>query len=110
MPDITLNKLSDVKCRKAPPGRHSDGGGLYLNVKPTDAKNWLFVYRWGDKRPSIGFGGYPAVTLAEARKHASQCRDWLNEVPKKDPKKAWKALSSPEVRQETFGPFAFEAH
>jgi integrase len=108
MPDITLNKLTDVKCRKAGQGRHSDGGGLYLNVKPTGAKNWLFVYRWGDKRPSIGFGGYPAVGLADARKYAAQCRDWLNETPRKDPKKAWKALSAPEAPQETFGPFALK--
>ena len=106
MPDTTLNKLTDVKCRKAGAGRHSDGGGLYLNVKPTGAKNWLFIYRWGEKRPSIGLGGYPAVSLAEARKHATQCRGWLNEAPKTDPKRAWKALSAPQVEQETFGPFA----
>lgn len=108
MPDITLNKLSDAKCRKVGPGRHSDGGGLYLNVKPSGARNWLFIYRWGDKRPSIGFGGYPTVSLGDARRHAAQCRVWLSEVPQKDPKKEWKALSKPEVQRETFGPFALK--
>lgn len=71
MPDTTLHKLTDARCRKAEAGRHSDGGGLYLNVKPTGARNWLFIYRWGDKRPSIGLGGYPSVTLDDARKHAA---------------------------------------
>ena len=108
MPDITQNKLTDVKCRKLGEGRHSDGGGLYLNVKPTGAKNWLFTYRWGEKRPSIGFGGYPAVSLSDARKHASQCRDWLSQTLRRDPKKEWNALAKPEVRQETFGPFALK--
>ena len=61
MPDLTSNKLTDAACRKAKDGRHSDGGGLYLNVKPSGAKNWLFTYRWDDKRPSVGLGGYPAI-------------------------------------------------
>tara|TARA_Y100000052_G_scaffold27530_1_gene36029 strand:+ start:23928 stop:25112 length:1185 start_codon:yes stop_codon:yes gene_type:complete len=103
-----MNKLTDAKCRKAGAGRHSDGGGLYLNVKPSGARNWLFTYRWGDKRPSIGFGGYPTVSLADARAAAARCRGWLAETPSKDPKREWKALSQPQVRQETFGNFALK--
>ncbi len=106
MPDLTSNKLSDLKCKSAKTGRHSDGGGLYLNVKQTGARNWLFIYRWGDKRPSIGLGGYPSVSLSDARKQAAMCRDWLNQTPRKDPKKEWMVLNAPEVKIETFGSFA----
>lgn len=108
MPDATLHKLTDARCRKAEVGRHSDGGGLYLNVKPTGARNWLFIYRWGHKRPSIGLGGYPSVSLADARKHAAQCRGWLNEVPKRDPKSEWRAMKKPETTSETFGSYALK--
>ena len=105
MPDLTMNKLTDASCRKAKGGRHSDGGGLYLNVKPSGAKNWLFTYRWDDKCPSVGLGGYPAVPLAEARRRAGQCREWLAETPRRDPQIEWKRTAKPETI-EKFGPFA----
>ena len=28
----------------ANPGRHSDGGGLYLNVSPSGSKSWVFMW------------------------------------------------------------------
>lgn len=105
MPDLTLNKLTDVRCRNATAGRYADGGGLYLNVKPSGARNWLFVFRWRGSRPSLGLGGYPAVSLAEARRRAGQCRDWLNASPARDPRVEWKRLQQPE-EIEIFGPFA----
>lgn len=105
MPDLTLNKLSDARCRAAPAGRHGDGGGLYLNVKPSGARNWLFVFRWRGGRPSLGLGGYPAVSLSEARRRAGQCRAWLTASPAEDPRLEWKRLQQPEAI-ETFGPFA----
>jgi hypothetical protein len=42
----TIQRLSDttVKSQKLKPGRHSDGGGLYLNVGPTGTKSWLFMW------------------------------------------------------------------
>jgi integrase len=71
-----LHKLTDVSVkaeRKA--GRHSDGGGLYLNVSSTGGKSWLFM--WvppGKKRREMGLGSYPTVTLAKARAKAVACR------------------------------------
>jgi len=56
------------------PGRHSDGGGLYLIVDPSGAKRWLFLFRWGGKLKELGLGGLSAVTLAQAREKASDAR------------------------------------
>jgi hypothetical protein len=28
------------------PGRHADGGNLYLDVSPTGTKSWTFMFRW----------------------------------------------------------------
>lgn len=73
----SIHKLTDVKIssRKLPSGRHSDGGGLYLNVKPTGSKSWLFMWTQGGKRKEMGLGPYPAVSLAAARKQAMQNRE-----------------------------------
>ncbi|WP_461384110.1 Arm DNA-binding domain-containing protein, partial [Devosia indica] len=73
----TLNKLTEigVKAQKKP-GRHSDGGGLYLNVSASGSKSWLFIWtpKYARKSPSgqkarreIGVGAYPAVSLGKAR-------------------------------------------
>jgi integrase len=54
------------------PGRHADGGGLYLVIdgdgRSADRRRWLFLFQWRGKRREMGLGGYPAVSLADARK------------------------------------------
>ncbi|HEV7255716.1 MAG TPA: integrase arm-type DNA-binding domain-containing protein [Mesorhizobium sp.] len=70
-----LNKLTDTACKAAvATGLLGDGGGLYLNVKPTGAKSWAFIWRDGAKRREMGLGAYPAVKLARARALAADCR------------------------------------
>ena len=49
------------------PGRHGDGNGLYLLVKPSGAKSWVIRTVVRGRRCDIGLGGYPLVSLAEAR-------------------------------------------
>ncbi|MGX8011377.1 tyrosine-type recombinase/integrase [Mesorhizobium sp. ORM8.1] len=73
----SLQKLTDVKVKsdKWHPGRHSDGGGLYLNVSAVGTKSWLFMWTpAGGKRREMGLGAYPAVSLAKARAKAGECR------------------------------------
>lgn len=76
-----LQKLSDVlvKSTKLKPGRHSDGGGLYLNVTPFGSKSWLFMWTIAGKRREMGLGPYPAVTLASARTKAGEARQAIAE-------------------------------
>jgi integrase len=56
------------------PGMHADGRGLYLRIGPNGAKSWIFRYRADGKRRDAGLGGYPAVSLAEAREKAEALR------------------------------------
>jgi len=73
----SLQKLADVKVKsdKWASGRHSDGGGLYLNVSSVGTKSWLFMWTpAGGKRREMGLGAYPAVSLAKARAKAAECR------------------------------------
>ena len=54
--------------------RHGDGGGLglMLNVQPSGSKSWVQFLTVRGKRRSIGLGGYPAVSLKEAREKAQK--------------------------------------
>ena len=74
------NKLTDTECRAASKaGMLGDGGGLYLNVKPSGAKSWAFIWKADGKRREMGLGPYPAVTLAKARKLAGAHREAVAE-------------------------------
>ncbi|MDB2608221.1 Arm DNA-binding domain-containing protein [Planktomarina temperata] len=57
-------------------GKHPDNRrqGLFLMVQKTGSKNWgqiLHVKNSGEK-PELGLGGFPTISLAEARKIASE--------------------------------------
>ena len=72
------NSLSDTRVKSlSVPGRYADGNGLYLYVKPSGARSW--VYRWKEqgKRRELGLGGYPTVSLARARQRAKDARESL---------------------------------
>lgn len=72
----TLNKLTELKCRSIKkPGMHSDGGGLYLSAKASGAKSWSFIWKVKGRRREMGLGPYPAVGLADARRHSVKVRE-----------------------------------
>lgn len=75
----SLQKLSDtfVKSGKLKSGRHSDGGGLYLNVSDTGSRSWLFMWKKDGKRREMGLGPYPDIGLAKARAKAADCRAFV---------------------------------
>lgn len=77
----TLNKLDPrTVVSLSKPGRHSDGGGLYLVVdKPgadgePGAKRWVFLFRWGGRLKEMGLGGFSSVPLKTARLKAADAR------------------------------------
>lgn len=51
--------------------------GLYMQVTPTGGKTWVLRVLVGAKRRDIGLGGYPTVTLAQAREKAREARDMI---------------------------------
>lgn len=72
-----MSKLTDAKLRTlTTPGKHFDGGGLYLEVKPA-GRYWRLKYRHGGKEKRLAFGVYPAVSLKEARDLADLARKTL---------------------------------
>ena len=41
---------------EAEPGRHSDGGGLYLSISGDGRRRWVSLYTWRGKLREAGFG------------------------------------------------------
>ena len=51
-----MGKLTALSVKNAKPGRHADGDGLYLLVKPTGGKSWLLRVQVDGQRRDIGLG------------------------------------------------------
>lgn len=104
----TLNRLSARKVDSLKePGRHADGGGLYLRITDAGSRSWLFMAAVNGKRAEIGIGAASAVTLATARRIAAEMREAV--AIGSNPRAV---LASSEPAEEptipTFGRFADE--
>ncbi|EKN6384015.1 tyrosine-type recombinase/integrase [Yersinia enterocolitica] len=106
--------LTDIKVKTAKPidkaYKLTDGGGMYLLVKPNGSKYWRLKYRFVGKEKMLSIGVYPDVSLADARQKRDEARKVLaaggdpGEVKKAD--KLAQKLSS----ENTFEAIAREWH
>lgn len=64
------NKLTDPAIRnvksKTAPFRLSDGGGMFIEVRPAGGKWWRLAYRFDGKQKLLAPGTYPDASLTEA--------------------------------------------
>lgn len=99
----TLNRLKAKQVENLGPGRHADGGGLYLDRDDAGRSRWVFMWTRGGKRREMGLG--PAhkdgVSLADARVAASEAREALSKG--KDPIEARDAAKRGPAIVPTFG-------
>jgi integrase len=103
-----INRLSaaSVKALKEP-GRHADGGGLYLRITPEGGKSWSFMATSGGKRSEIGLGPVRSISLAAARTLAQAMRQAV--ALGQDPRSVITPKELPAEKQVvTFGSFAEE--
>ena len=70
MANLHQPKLTAAFVRTASTGKHYDGHGLMLFVKPTGTRSWVQRIIIQGKRRDMGIGAYPFVSLAEAREIA----------------------------------------
>ena len=106
-----LHKLSARRAGTiTEPGRHSDGGGLYLAIETGEnaRRAWVFLYRerGTGRRKELGLGAAvgpkrSGVSLGEARTKAADIRKMHTQG--KDPKKERQIQRG---SSETFGTFA----
>jgi integrase len=108
----SINKLSARTAETlSKPGRHSDGGGLYLSIAGEGRRRWVFLYRWRGKLREAGLGSASkgGVPLKAARDKAAEGRALIEAGV--DPIAEWNEPAAEEV--PTFGKAAadfLEAH
>jgi integrase len=89
------------------PKRHSDGGSLYLAIDGDGEamrRRWLFLYQWNGKRREMGLGGFPAVSLADARRLRDEAERLVREG--RDPIASRDLAKEERAAKPTFGEIA----
>ncbi|TDL88016.1 tyrosine-type recombinase/integrase [Meridianimarinicoccus aquatilis] len=111
MPKVTAELTAlDVKRLAHPGGNrnvlYSVGGvpGLHLQLTPKNGRSWVLRAKVGAARRDIGLGGFPAVTLSQARDKAREARDKISQGvdPVEERKVAKAALAVAQHRGMTF--------
>ena len=75
--DIILaksNLLTSAFLKSAPIGKHIDGAGLWFIKRPDGGAQWMLRISLGGKRREMGLGGFPDISLKEARELAADFR------------------------------------
>ncbi len=78
-----IKRLSSRKVETIGPGFHADGGSLYLRVRESGSRAWVFRYTLKGKVREIGLGATKARNLTDARKLAEAMRKAV--ADKEDP-------------------------
>lgn len=90
----------------AKPGRHSDGGGLYLSISKDGRRRWVFFYKLNGRQREMGLGPVGDVALTRARDLAAECRRDLADG--RDPIERRNAERQRDKPVPTFGQVADE--
>ena len=73
---MAAEKLTALRVEKIKnPGYYGDGKGLWLRVKTTGAKSWMYRFMLQGKQREMGLGPYPEISLADARQLAADARE-----------------------------------
>jgi integrase len=104
---VGINRLSDRAVKTLGPGKHSDGGGLYLAVDSSGARRWQFIYTMGGKRREMGLGGVHGLGLSSAREKARSLASNVKSGvdPLNEKRDAALLAQLQKAGQQTFGDF-----
>ena len=97
--------LTAIEVKYAKPGRHADGDGLYLLVRPSGSRSWVLRAQSEGKRHDLGLGSPPTISLAQARAKAADLRDRIKRG--QSPARAANAAS---LSPRTFAEAARDCH
>jgi integrase len=68
------NRLSSQFLKSAPVGKHCDGAGLWLVKRDDGGAQWVQRVTVHGRRREMGLGGFPSLSLSEARKLSERWR------------------------------------
>ncbi|SBT17714.1 Putative prophage CPS-53 integrase [Marinomonas gallaica] len=97
---LTAQEVKSISC---PPEKNqikkSDGKGLFILVKSNNSKLWRLRYKYAGKHQEMALGGYPTISLSEARRMAEEARlSLIQGVNPMDERRERKRASNPEDR------------
>lgn len=85
---------------------YADGGGLYLQVRNSTSKSWIFRYKLGGRAREMGLGSLALVSLANARELANearkQCFEGTDPIESKREQRAEHVAEQRKARVPTF--------
>ncbi|MFN5699466.1 MAG: tyrosine-type recombinase/integrase, partial [Betaproteobacteria bacterium] len=81
MPKVAKERSALEVKRLTQPGLHFVGlvPGLALQVLPSGGRTWVLRTMIGSRRRDMGLGGFPEVTLADARARAREAREKIRQ-------------------------------
>jgi integrase len=104
--------LTDAKVRTvkadSKPIKLADGGGLYLDVRPSGTKLWRYRYRIAGKENVFAIGKYPETSLADARAEHGKARVLVKQGVHPSHNRQVERLSSQTSNANTFEAVARE--
>jgi hypothetical protein len=106
--EMVMHKLTSRKVASASPGKHADGNGLWLLVKPTGARSWIFRFTLAGRESSTGLGSACEVSLHAARHKAEDTRREVRAG--RNPAKVRGDKEAPNDSPKTFAEVARELH
>ncbi len=108
--------LTDTECRTAKcpldkkRARFADAGGLYLEVSVSGSKRWFLKYRKEGKETRLALGGYPDVTLADARQKRGEAKALKSKGVDPINSKQLEKLKASRQAEDSFEAIAREWH
>ncbi|SPF81133.1 tyrosine-type recombinase/integrase [Pseudoprimorskyibacter insulae] len=105
------DRLSAAFVKSAPAGKHCDGQGLWLIKRENGGAQWVLRMTIHGRRREMGLGGYPSVTLAQARRRADDWRSVAErgDDPVKERQKQAREAARADPTLRTVALEAFEA-
>ena len=102
------DRLSAAFIKSAKPGKHCDGAGLWFHKRADGGAQWFFRFDRYGKRSEMGLGGFPRVSLKQARGLAETARSQV--AAGIDPIKERRRLKLEALQSaNTFEHLAYEA-
>jgi len=105
------NQLTSAFLKSAPAGKHADGAGLWFFKRQDGGAQWILRVSLDGRRREMGLGGFPDVSLKEARElafeHRKMAKQGIDPIKKRRTQR--REALRPEIDLATLAMAAYES-